>query len=279
MFVEEENPGGSLLKNDYPLSSYIRIYKQLGDHVKRYKFAKQFARGKNIIEFGCGGGSGSVIMDGIFESYLGIDIDKNAINYAKKEIQKSTNKITFELLSDFQKRTVPYQADLVICYEVIEHVKDPKGLLSYLVSLVKKDGIILLSTPNGLSSISNKALFRSRFHVMEYTPLQFFDLLKEYGTPKIFGERRIDSLDVMVLRKRLELFNKNKNEKLNEVASASVAIGSHELFFLAKRYFNRSALWQIYRTDIYKEEKKLHCSTLICILKPDSFNVKTIDQD
>lgn len=279
MFAEEENPGGSLLTYDYPLSSYIRIYKQLGDHVKRYKFAKQFAQGKDVIEFGCGGGSGSVIMNGIFESYLGIDIDKNAINYAKREIQKPTNKITFELLSDFQKRTVPYQADLVICYEVIEHVKDPKALLSYLVSLVKKDGVILLSTPNGLSSVSNKALFRSKFHVMEYAPLQFFDLLKEYGTPKVFGEKRIDSLDVRVLRKRLELFNKNKNQKLNEVASASVVIGSEKLFFLAKRYFNRSALWKIYRTDIYKEENKLHCSTLVCILKPAYFDVKTIEQD
>src|SRR5438067_52697 len=45
------------------------------EHVPRYAFAREMARGKRVLDFGCGTGYGTAMLGEVAESVLGIDID------------------------------------------------------------------------------------------------------------------------------------------------------------------------------------------------------------
>lgn len=69
MFNEDENPGGSLSALEKSPREHFRSYKKQGNHVKRYIFARKFANGKKVVEFGCGYGVGAFLLDRYVKSY------------------------------------------------------------------------------------------------------------------------------------------------------------------------------------------------------------------
>lgn len=261
MIEMDENPGGSFEGDGKKLDDYIREYKRMGNHVKRYQFAKSFVTGKEVIEFGCGYGAGAVLLSPYIQRYIGIDIDRDAISYAKNNIEKVFSNTQFFELNNFINLSPTVKADVVVCFEVIEHVKDPIALISMLKDMTRANGKILLSTPNGLSSNGNVALFRTKFHIYEYTPSEFHNILKSHGEVFYFGERRKDSLDVRFLRNRA----KNVQVENNSKVKASLPLVKNNLFNMAYEYFNRSCFWKVYPIDPM-QENLLHFSTLIAVL-------------
>ena len=191
---------------------------------------------------------------------MGIDIDFEAINYAKVNMESKYQNTRFFTLEEFLKTGITMKADVVICFEVFEHVEDTNWLLSSLVSLTKDNGLIFLSTPNGLSSKGDRTLYRSKFHIREYTPLDFYNLLRKYGTVQLFGERRWDKLDVEALLLRAK---KERAGPLNDV----VPLGNPILFNLVTRHFNNKVFWKIYSIDP-NSETELTFSTTIALLRP-----------
>ena len=150
---------------------------------------------------------------------------------------------------------------MVLCFEVIEHVNDPNALISTLKSLTKKNGTILLSTPNGLSSNGNVALFRTKFHIYEYSPMEFHNILKSHGNVSYYGEKRIDSLDVRSLITRAKYVQEEVDFKRNSLVTRVNPL----LFNIAYKFFNNSLYWKIYLIDPLKENM-LHYSTSIAVL-------------
>jgi len=65
--------------------------------------------------------------------------------------------------------------DVVICRELIEHVPDADKLMNEICRLLKDDGLLLLSTPNGFSLPPD-----GTSHVRAYTPRSFIELLRRY---------------------------------------------------------------------------------------------------
>lgn len=263
--LEEENPGGSFSVEGKPLQYYIKKYSQLGNHVKRYKFTKPFVTGKDVIEFGCGYGAGAIILKKFFKSYLGLDIDHKAINYAKENICTPDKKIEFMTLSEFNKVNLGRKFDVALSFEVIEHILDTDWFLSFLKLLTKKNGKIILSTPNGLSSNGNKALYRSQYHVKEYTPVEFLNILSSHGTARFYGERRIDKMDIKTLLNRTKALGDIKSK--TEQEKASVSMGDSIFFKLANRFLNGSIFWKINSLEP-THETHLSYSTIIAVLIP-----------
>lgn len=263
MYVLENNSGGSIEASGKSLRGYLKEYRKLGNHVKRYKFAQALVFGKDVIDFGCGYGAGAVFLYGRYKNYFGIDIDEEAIAYAKSKIEPNYKGSHFYKLTDFLELNPPVMSEVVICFEVFEHVKDVEGLISLLKSMVKKNGKILFSTPNGLSSNGNKLLFRSKFHIYEFTPVEFFNLLSPHGALSMYGERRIDSMDVRALKNRMNSVN-GKIDSKNDYPSS---LGDSILFKLANRFLNGSFFWKIYQINPLNETV-LTCSTLLTVLEP-----------
>ncbi|MCL5789196.1 MAG: class I SAM-dependent methyltransferase [Candidatus Thermoplasmatota archaeon] len=215
----EFNPGGSHIPLSSQIKNEMRQYKRMGNHWKRYKFTDKMNSGLRVLDYGCGYGFGSMIMERYGE-YVGVDIDNEAISWARENIGKVNTRSKF-LTPDQLKETYGFNSfDLVISFEVIEHVNDPRNFLEFLSKMVKKDGRILISTPNGFYSHHDRRLLRSDYHIDEYNLLELEKIAIGIGKSiKFYKEYRIDRLDSLGLRLMQFLKIKNLKEQKDELPS------------------------------------------------------------
>jgi 2-polyprenyl-3-methyl-5-hydroxy-6-metoxy-1,4-benzoquinol methylase len=104
-----------------------------------------------IIDLGCG--SGRNVIEAARRGHTAVGVDSNprsiriARTYAKKErVTKLTEFHVGDILKI--KKSAYGTFDCVILQEVIEHVGEYRKLIKMAYGLLKKDGILLLSTPN-----------------------------------------------------------------------------------------------------------------------------------
>src|SRR3989304_9384275 len=58
---------------------------QLELHRERYNFARQFVKGKKVLDAGCGSGYGSQLLSNDATFVIGADIQEEGILYAKEK--------------------------------------------------------------------------------------------------------------------------------------------------------------------------------------------------
>ena len=167
MFILNQTPnrGGSFSANCRDLSSTLKEYKKLGNHYRRYLFARSLSSGLSVLDSGCGHGFGALLLDGVCGEYTGIDIDSDAIDWAKDYIASRSSVSRFFAPDEFRKSFQDKHFDLVLSFEVIEHVEDPYDYLSELISYASPHGTILISTPNGKYSHGDPRKYRTPYHL------------------------------------------------------------------------------------------------------------------
>ncbi len=108
-----------------------------------------------ILEAGCGLTSALKFDKKVH--LTGIDISAN-------QLQRNTN-LQKSILGDIQYyEYIPSSFDVIICWDVLEHLLHPELALRKFVSAIKKDGLIILSLPN-VNSIKG--------FITKYTPFYF----------------------------------------------------------------------------------------------------------
>lgn len=183
------NPGGSLGDDNFKVSlsnSFQKIRDELytfhGYEVVNNLFFKDDLRGKKIAEFGCGHGYMTLLLSSYAAEVYGFDVDKDAIDFAThlKETFRMTN-VYFNHYEGLALPALDEQFDCVISADVIEHLPNPQDYLREAYRVLKKDGLLLLTTPNGLVAHKNKCIIRthSKFHVTEYYPIELSELLSK----------------------------------------------------------------------------------------------------
>ena len=75
----------------------------LNEHMARYHFAVRLARGKRVLDAGCGAGYGSAELADVAESVTGIDIAAEAVEHARAHY--ALHNVVFEQASCTQ---LPY---------------------------------------------------------------------------------------------------------------------------------------------------------------------------
>lgn len=149
------------------------------DHVARYEWASQILwRNRNatdaahIIDAGCGIGYGSNVLAQAGHTVKAFDADAETIAYANAHYAHEQVEFLQLAAEDFRHPEIP--ADAVVCFEVIEHLADPKPLLRSLHA----------AAPIMLASVPNEEVFpylNYAFHHRHYTPAEFEALLNETG--------------------------------------------------------------------------------------------------
>jgi len=122
---------------------------------------RQYAQGRHlrILEVGCGNGYVANILARQGHDVIGIDTAADGIAIAKTAFQG----IRFECWSiyDEELATKLGTVDLVVAIEVIEHLMYPRDLFRQAARILRKDGLLILTTPyhgyikNLLLSIGN----------------------------------------------------------------------------------------------------------------------------
>lgn len=113
------------------------------EHFARYRFAARMAAGKRVLDVGCGTGYGSAALRSVAASVAGIDVAREALDYARRFAgvdwaQASATALPFASAS----------FDVVVCYEVIEHLTNWPELLREAKRVLTAGGTLIVSTPN-----------------------------------------------------------------------------------------------------------------------------------
>lgn len=149
-----------------------------GLHLAKYRFALKFCKGKKITEVGCGTGYGSkyLAQNGV-KKIMAYDIDLAAVNFAIKN--SFHGNITY-IQADIEILQLNSKDDVILAFEVIEHLKNPRKLLELAKSGLRKGGVFILSTPNKAYSIQDNGKPSNPYHIYEYYPKELKNILLRY---------------------------------------------------------------------------------------------------
>lgn len=164
-------------------------------HVARYQWASQFAKGCKVIDAACGTGYGSkIVLDNGAERYDGFDLSVDAISEARRLYD--IEGLRFERGDVTCLPVEGHSYDLYVSIETIEHVENDRAFLAEVVRVLKPGGKFICSTPNRAlmnpgTSITDRPF--NPYHVREYTSDELQDLLHQYfPSVALFGQTHFD---------------------------------------------------------------------------------------
>jgi len=133
-------------------------------------------KGKRALDAGCGTGLNSIILHELGYDVTGADFSGFAVQNAAQEAEQAGIKIPFKQL-DIDNDPIPGPYDLILCCEVIEHVRNPAAVIQKLYDALSPGGILILTTPNRLG-LSHLLLDHDKTHINVHSPFYWNALLK-----------------------------------------------------------------------------------------------------
>ena len=144
----------------------------LNEHVARYAFAARMAKGRRVLDAGCGSGYGAAKLASEALEVLGIDVSQETVDDARHQY-KAAN-LRFECADCLAIPAANGSFDLVVAFEIIEHLKEWRGFLEQVRRVLAPDGQFVVSTPNRLYYAEARAeLGPNPFHAHEFDYSEF----------------------------------------------------------------------------------------------------------
>jgi SAM-dependent methyltransferase len=151
----------------------------LNEHMARYTFAARLARGKRVLDAGCGAGYGSADLARAAERVVGVDRAPEAIEFARAHYAAAH--LSFEEASCEALPHADGSFELVVAFEVIEHLEDWRGFLREARRVLVGNGQLVVSTPNKLYYTESRGADGANpFHVHEFDFDEFRAELKAF---------------------------------------------------------------------------------------------------
>lgn len=172
----------TLLLLQKPLWRYSKVVNEWIPY-PRYIFRKEIALSLvekyipcmgTFLEIGCASGDFGIALSRMgYKGHL-IDFSPQAINYLKNNCNDNLNNLTFEKANflDFKNDN---KFDLVILFEVLEHMKNDALALNTIGNLLNKNGFFICSVPAKKRLWSANDEFAG--HLRRYEKKAFIDLL------------------------------------------------------------------------------------------------------
>ncbi|MGN7169707.1 rhamnan synthesis F family protein [Paenibacillus cellulositrophicus] len=253
------------------------------EHMQRYQAVAKIVSGKVVLDAACGEGYGSDLLARNAEEVIGIDISKEAIewaseHYKRKGLEFLQNDIT----------TLPFPDnyfDVVVSFETIEHV-DSRMQESFLFEIrrvLKDNGLLIISTPNKLI-YSDATDFKNPYHIKEFYTNEFSQFLgKFFENIKMFVQKNenvmlLESITDTLENKSIPYFGMKK-EEINNIGIYNIAVCSNEPIGNLNDLENITLLDnQKYESDLYVDfgggfSEEVKVPTEITINKEGFFSV------
>jgi len=139
-------------------------------HLVAYEFASRLAAGKRLLDAGCGEGFCTQDLADVARTVVGVDYHAEAVATARRKWQKPN--LEFEVVDLTKESPGAAAFDIVLNFQVLEHVADDLGFVRNLRAALAPGGTLVLTTPNAPMSFSENPC-----HLREYTAAELHTLL------------------------------------------------------------------------------------------------------
>jgi SAM-dependent methyltransferase len=151
----------------------------LSRHLIAYKKAIDFIKGK-VLEIGCGEGYAIPMLIPASMEYIGLDKSNLALKI--RQALSSTQSVNEVNKFYFHQQNVPplYSfpdncIDVVLSFQVIEHIKDDDLFLREIKRVLKPGGKVIITTPNRSMSLT-----KNPYHIREYSKEEIKSLFSKH---------------------------------------------------------------------------------------------------
>jgi len=173
--------------SDFSLLWFFYPYLIVGSDWKRRKEAFKYLHGSLLLD--AGGGSG----------WFSVEAYKKGFSVVSLDVSKKSNKASHALM-DIENVKIPLLRaslanmpfrrdtfDSIVCFEVIEHIENVSAVFSELHRVLKEEGDLFITTPNGYGAyaiiqdiILPKIGFKT-YHVHKFTEAALRRLISRSG--------------------------------------------------------------------------------------------------
>jgi SAM-dependent methyltransferase len=146
------------------------------EHLARYAFAARLGRNRRVLDAGCGSGYGAAELARGAARVVGVDVSEEAVSYAAANYREPNLRY---LRASCAALPFPDGSfDLVVAFEVIEHVPEWQGLLEETRRVLAPGGQFIVSTPNAqYYAASRRQSGPNPWHVHEFEFQEFREAL------------------------------------------------------------------------------------------------------
>ena len=181
---------------------FLKNNKRLINRIRSIKFS-------SVCDIGCGPG----YLLSIFKKKkcLGIDNDAEALKIASK--YSEVRRVDLGVKNIY----INIKFDLIVCYHVIEHIKNPNYLIKNINNLLKKNGTLIIGTPDFDSAMAR--VYKNRFRMLhDKTHISLFSVdslcrfLRDNGYKILKIDYPFFETEYFSKRNILKLFTKHKKK-------------------------------------------------------------------
>ncbi|WP_421439827.1 glycosyltransferase [Agrobacterium tumefaciens] len=147
------------------------------EHMHRYHLAKNFVRGKDVLDIASGEGFGTALLAETARSVIGVDISDEAVRHA--QVKYKTGSISFKVGSCEDIPLPSASVDVVVSFETLEHIEAHDRFMQEIKRVLRADGILIISTPEKHAYTVATGLVNP-FHVKELFKNEFNELLGQH---------------------------------------------------------------------------------------------------
>src|SRR3954464_2713972 len=147
------------------------------EHLHRYLLARDWCRGKDVLDIACGEGYGTALLAQVAGRVIGVDVDPATVAHAATQYARANLRY---IAGD--ARSIPLAAasvDVVVSFETLEHFAEQEAFLVEIRRVMRPDGVLVISTPDSdvYSPVGGAA---NTYHLRELSREEFGRLLLQH---------------------------------------------------------------------------------------------------
>jgi len=163
------------------------------EHVARYAYARLFADRRRVLDAGCGTGYGAAELAQSAIAVTGVDIAVDAIQFARGNYPIPG--LGFLAASCTSLPFPENSFELVVAFEVIEHLRDFRPFLKECSRVMTPQGLFIVSSPNKSYYGESRAKSGPNpYHEHEFEAAEFVtELSREFSNVRLLLQNRVES--------------------------------------------------------------------------------------
>ncbi|HCC79306.1 MAG: hypothetical protein A2X25_06270 [Chloroflexi bacterium GWB2_49_20] len=139
-------------------------------HVVTYKYSLNYVAGKKVLDYGCGSGYGTALIGDACLHITGVDISPEAIAHASSHF--SAPNLSYLQIERTEVAPLPFpdsSFDVVLSFQVIEHVEDVSAYLREIDRVLAPGGSVIIATPDRSTRLFSFQKPWNMWHLREYS--------------------------------------------------------------------------------------------------------------